>query len=302
VPNGSGFSLTPSGTNPDGFLLKLSTDGDFQWVRVMGGSSSDRTNDVYIDSVGNVYATGYYWFTADFNPAPVGTGYSVGSNGTSDIFLIKYDSAGTFNYVKTFGGSGVDSGEDIFVTNTDEILIAGKFANTVDFDPSSGTTSLTAGGNYNGFVNSFDTAGNHQWATRFGDFSGNCNTMNGSNCMKMHVNSLGEIAISSQYRNTADFNPTGTGYSLSSISGSDDPYTLILDNLGNFDSVVQIGSELTDAGIATHFDVNDNLYLGGYIMQTSTSGEFGDWHPGTKVVPLKKTGQYEGWLLKLCGY
>ncbi len=73
-PGASVYSLTAPGYFPDAFILKLSKDGDFIWVKQVGGDNSDGSNSIAIDAADNIYIAGVFWNTADFDPGP-GTAY-----------------------------------------------------------------------------------------------------------------------------------------------------------------------------------------------------------------------------------
>ena len=70
----------------------------------MGGTSQDWGRDDAVDSAGNVYTTGYFIGTADFDPGS-GT-YNLTSHGNDDIFVSKLDSSGNFVWAKGMGGAG----------------------------------------------------------------------------------------------------------------------------------------------------------------------------------------------------
>ena len=59
-----------------------------------------------VDGVGNVFSTGYFQGTADFDPGD-GT-YNVTSAGSNDIFLSELDAAGNFILAGQAGGSDDD--------------------------------------------------------------------------------------------------------------------------------------------------------------------------------------------------
>ncbi len=73
-------------------------DPNLKWARQMGGSSTDIGHSITIDGGGNVYTTGYFRETVDFDP---GTGVqNLTSTGWDDIFIQKLDANGDFLWAK----------------------------------------------------------------------------------------------------------------------------------------------------------------------------------------------------------
>jgi PKD repeat protein len=70
-------------------VSKLDSSGNFVWAKSMGGTGYDVGNGIAVDRTGNVYTTGYFWLTADFDPG-AGTS-SLTSAGNDDIFVSKLD-------------------------------------------------------------------------------------------------------------------------------------------------------------------------------------------------------------------
>jgi hypothetical protein len=89
-------NLTSAGGD-DVFVSKLNSSGSFVWAKSFGSSSTDTANAVFVDASGNVYTTGYFSGTADFDPG-VGTS-SLTRAGESDVFVLKLDSSGASNLV-----------------------------------------------------------------------------------------------------------------------------------------------------------------------------------------------------------
>ena len=81
---------------------------NFQWAKKMGGTSNDYGNSIALDSGGNVYSTGYFQGTVDFNPG-AGT-FNLTSAGSNDIFISKLDASGNFVWAKQLGGTSSDYG------------------------------------------------------------------------------------------------------------------------------------------------------------------------------------------------
>ncbi|MBU3662642.1 MAG: hypothetical protein FGM41_05525 [Bacteroidetes bacterium] len=91
------------------------------WARKMGSAYDDICNAVAFDDSGNVYSTGTFPATADFDPG-VAT-YNLSSNGTYDIFISKLNSTGNFVWAKNIGGPGFDEGQSIFLDNSGNVYL-----------------------------------------------------------------------------------------------------------------------------------------------------------------------------------
>ncbi len=123
----------------------LSTNGDvvLSWARQLGGGGNEVGNSTAIDSTNNVYTTGYFSGTADFDPGE--KSYELSAKDSDDIFVSKLDSEGNFVWAESFGGGGADDrGNSIAVDSNDNVYVTGYFSGTVDFDPGDGIFELTS--------------------------------------------------------------------------------------------------------------------------------------------------------------
>jgi hypothetical protein len=68
----------------------------YSWTKTMGGTVDDMGYSVAVDQSGNVYVTGYFYGTVDFDPG-AGTDYRT-SAGSSDIFLTKFNRLTTCDF------------------------------------------------------------------------------------------------------------------------------------------------------------------------------------------------------------
>jgi len=127
----------------DTYVLKLDTSGDFQWVKQFGGSSFVNAKALHTDSLNSIYITGSFSGTADFNPDN-GIISNLVSSGGDEIFIAKLNAAGAYQWAYSFGSSGFDVGLDVQVSPVGTFYMSGNFFNSVDFDPGSGITPLTA--------------------------------------------------------------------------------------------------------------------------------------------------------------
>ena len=83
--------------------------GNFIWAKQMGGIfSSDRGNSIAVDASGNVYTTGLFVLTGDFDPGP---GFAnLAAPDDNAIFVSKLDALGNFVWAKQLGGTSFITG------------------------------------------------------------------------------------------------------------------------------------------------------------------------------------------------
>ena len=117
----------------DIFIQKLNANGDLIWVKQMGGTSNDQGISITGDGDGNIYLTGNFKNTVDFDPDS-GV-YNLTSYGGSDMFIQKLDSLGNFLWVGQMGGSQNHIAMSIALDKQNNIYTTGYFKDTVDFDP-----------------------------------------------------------------------------------------------------------------------------------------------------------------------
>ena len=92
-------------------VSKLSSAGDFVWVRCMGGTDSDAGNAVAVASDGSIYTTGSFRGIADFDPGP--DAFNLTSVGVGDVFVSKLSqfSVGGLVWNDTNGNGVQDANE-----------------------------------------------------------------------------------------------------------------------------------------------------------------------------------------------
>jgi hypothetical protein len=140
---------------------------DFAWAKGIGATDGDdRAYSIAVDAAGNVYTTGYFEGTADFDPS-AGV-FNLTSAGSVDIFVSKLDASGNFVWAKAMGGTSIDQATSIAVDASNNVYTTGYFYNTADFDPSAGVANLTSAGSGDIFVSKLDASGNFVWAKAMG--------------------------------------------------------------------------------------------------------------------------------------
>jgi hypothetical protein len=163
-PGAGTANLTSGGTGSDDvYIAKFDSLGNYIWAKNVGGSSGDYGHSLAVDSTSNVYATGYFGGTADFDPS-AGTA-NLTSSGNDDIFIVKLNSTGNYIWAKRVGGSAQDRGNSISVDSTGNTYVTGIFNGTVDFDPGTGNTNLSSAGNSDVYVLKLSTSGDAEVST-----------------------------------------------------------------------------------------------------------------------------------------
>lgn len=159
-PNG-GYYLNSNGSY-DMFVLKLDSSLNLLWAKSEGGTEQDAILSLALDAFGNVYTTGFYQDTVDFDPGS-GT-YNLISNGNPDIFIFKLDSSGNFGWAKGIGSAGGEIGYSISTDALNNVYTTGFFRDTADFDPGPGIFNLMGEDGGNLFISKLDASGNFVWA------------------------------------------------------------------------------------------------------------------------------------------
>ena len=118
----------------DIFVQKLAANGNFIWVRQMTGSTSyENAYNLALDAGGNIFVTGDFLNTVDFDPGAAV--YNLTSFGNYDIFVCKLDNNGNFLWAKQMGGAGIEQGLAVATDLAGNVYTTGNFRGTGDFDP-----------------------------------------------------------------------------------------------------------------------------------------------------------------------
>ena len=136
--------------NTDGFVVQLTSSGAFSWSNRIGGKSDDEAIGIAIDQLYNIYVTGYFQDTVDFDPDTTAS-LKLTAQGNSDHFIYQLDTASNFVSVQQYTGN-VQSVPNRIYTNNNIIYTAGSFTGTVDFDASAAVANRTVVGQNDIFI------------------------------------------------------------------------------------------------------------------------------------------------------
>ena len=215
----------PIGTLQDAFASKFDADGNLVWCQFFFGGNgagfiqNEGATDVSVDSQGNAYLAGY--FVSNYPTTVGGSPLSLvpyGGAGT-DAFLLKLASAdGSLFWEKQFGSPNDD---DIFkaycaVDELDRVYIGSTFINTAELNSAGPSVQVTANGpmwTKDGFVASFDAAGQYLWSGTFGG--------PGVDGPKQLFPRSSELCMAGVFTGTADLDLGPGVYNVAAEQGSD---------------------------------------------------------------------------------
>ncbi len=258
------------------------------WANRIGATDLDYGNFIKTDDSANVYTTGVYSGTVDFDPG-LGT-FILTSSGFYDIFISKLDVSGNFIWAKSIGGvNGFGEAYSLAVDSTGDgnILITGYFFGEIDCDPGPGIFNLTSvNGGFITFIVKLTRDGNLVWAKMIGG------TVDNNFGTTINTDATGNVYAGGYFAGTADFDP-GPGTNIQSSAGYFDAFVEKLDSAGNFIWVKTFGGMVDDKITSIAISTSGHLYITGSFMDVV------DFDPGPGVANLTSAGNDDIFISKL---
>ena len=199
------------------------------WTKLSGTSNIEAANSIAIAQSGNIYITGYTNGDLD----------DQSNQGTSDIFIMKYDKDGNKLWTKLLGTIETDIGRDIAIDSSENIYITGYTNGNLDKKNNAGLADA--------FVAKYDKDGNKLWVKLSG-------TSEEDEAYGITVDKSGNAFI--------------TGYTNGNLdqqtnNGKYDIFVTKFDSDGNKLWTQLSGTSMTDKGFDIIVDSNGNFYVTG---------------------------------------
>lgn len=258
-------------------------------VTVIGNQTSQSSDQyglsIAVDSSGNTYTSGAFIGTAVFGSGAVTT--TLTSKGQLDAFVAKHDASGNLLWVKTFGGPLNDQVKDVTVDRYGNVVMAGEFYGSVDFDPGVGVDSLTALANtgpstswdwLGAVVWKLNSDGNYLWAKAYDGPLFDTG-------VSVAVDGDGNIAFSGVVAGPIDLDPSpDRTLAPSPFGGMGDIFVSVFTPSGVLKWANRIGSSGYEVGESVAFDSTGALYVSGSFQRTT------DFDPGDGMESLTAVG------------
>jgi hypothetical protein len=284
-------------TNSSNFVTGIQTLGVIggYWATNLGSNSTDTLSSIASDPDGNYYILGGFrnsTFTINnfssvsgtINVTPFGTlDNSTGVN--DDIFIVKYNAAGTAVWATSVNGGGDDQSRSITVDSSGNVYITGTSNSALTINSyvnvSSGKVNVTPFatlspiGVYDAYLIKFDTNGQAQWATNVASTSRNeegiglCTDAAGNIYMTGFSNALTSIQINS-YNGVSAGNIVLTNFGLLPIPSGFDSFVIKYNTAGQVQWATNI-RDVSSNNFTTDItcDSAGNLYVIGYFSSSS---------------------------------
>jgi hypothetical protein len=280
-------SLTSSG-GKDIFVAKLSSNQTWLWAKSVGSSGDDHGYSLDIDTNGNSFLTG------DFtNSITFGSTTSLSSVGTTDMFVAKIDSNGTWLWSNSAGSTREDQGLGIVVdSNGSAYVTGGSFLYTITFGTLPG---LSNSGYADMFVAKISSTGTWQWAK----------TANGASDeigYGIAVDSSGYVYLTGYYRDTITFGNLPSLNDSTSTPGSGggqvsngDLFVVKISSSGVWQWATGITATGPSWGYGITVDSSNNAYVTGGFQGPGSFGNTTLTSNGGKDVFVAKLAESGAW-------
>ena len=226
-------NVTASGSGI--FLARYTAAGALEWVRTgTSATAGGEAHNVAVDPLGHCYLTGSFMGTTSFGAS------NIVSAGGSDVFIAKYDRAGTLLWITRQGAGFNDSGRDLAVDGTN-----GCFATGILQTSSDANTARDV------FFARYDAAGTLQWqqlpvgsATDAG--------------MGAASDADGNAYFTGWFTGTVNFGTTN----LTALGSLRDIFVAKYSRAGALLWIVRSGGVNADEGKGIGVDTNGHIYVG----------------------------------------
>ena len=230
---------TNSGAN-DFFVVKYNSSGTRQWTQQLGTPSTEGANGVATDSLGNVYVVG-------------STYGALGDKkfGNSDLFVVKYNSSGTWQWTKQNGSGSWDEARGVVTDSSGNVYVVGgtKGERMNGVNIGNNMTEI--------FAIKYNSSGARQWTKVLGtwkkDFANAVNIDSSGNIYLVGATEKDLVAECKKGNQECD-----------NFAGKDDLFVVKFDSKGKKQWTKQLGTKRNDRATGVATDSSGNIYVTGY--------------------------------------
>lgn len=267
-------------TSYDIFILKLDANGNYIWNIDLGSGPAEQGRAIQCDASGNVYTSGSYGSTLDFNPgAPT---EFMSATGVNDIYLLKLTNDGNFIWSKKIGGISNEYALSMAIDLNGAAILGGYFASTTTFN-SFPNVAVTSAGLDDAFVVKFNSDGSHAWTRTIG-------STGYEQTKAVATDAQGNVYATGFFQGTVDLNPDAGIENYT--ANQEDCFVIKLGPDGGFINASVMGGLGSDYSYGIATDANGGIYTCGAFTQTA------NFDPGNQINELTSIGGFDVFLSK----
>lgn len=257
------YQISLAGSS-DAFLAKFDSAGALLWATYYGGNGDDEAAALATDPDGNVFIGGSTSSTSGI--ATAGAWQTVPGS-FNDAFLAKFDGSGAIKWATYFGGNSQDISYALAADAYGNAILGGYTSSDTGI-ATAGAYQDTFGGNSDGYIAKFDSAGNLSWATYFG-------TSTGDEADGLYASPAGTIYVSGTTGSTSGIATPGAWQTGS--GGAGDAFLAKFDSSGALEWSTYYGSTGDDYNGTVSADASEHIYLAGTTESSSGMATAGAW-------------------------
>ncbi len=262
---GIGYDTLSSWIQSTGYVLKISSTGNFVWVKKIGGFLSDtfnvvgaiaESNLVKYDQNGSIIIGGRFEGTIDFDFSLNKDSIFLGMGN----YILKLDTSGSFKWVRIMKNIDTDRTFTALQANKNgEIIAAGLFTGEIDFDLGPDTFLMsTPIFSIANFVLKLDSTGEFKWVKSI--------SQNGYLTINdIHTEISGKIILCGNFADSVGFNPDNQIKKHYS-SNQANSFLCIWTDHGNYIQSYSLNSNRNNFAQTIHTDNDENIYLSGFSL------------------------------------
>lgn len=256
---------------------------DLDWINTISGPGMNGVLSTEIDNNGDIYFSGYFSGTIDFDPGPGVENRT--SAGGRDAFLLKLSAIGEFEWVIALGGTSNDNGSHIATDNQMNVYFVFDYYDMTDVDPTLNTNLSGSTGTRDIGIMKLNQAGDYVWHKIIAG-------PNDNEHIRFITINNDQLYVAGSFNDSVDFAVTGNSYVMNS-NGFRDCFLLKLDLNGDFVWAKSIGGIGNDNFHEVDHDINGNIYIACTFQETV------DFDPGPGAMNITSNGLEDGAILKL---
>ncbi|WP_417599904.1 T9SS type A sorting domain-containing protein [Owenweeksia hongkongensis] len=229
------------------------------WLQTVSNSGSSTIHTIDTDTSGNIYVSGIFSGTCDFDPGPSTHFETIANKG---FFIYKLDSNHILQWVTVTEGLGRARFGQMSVSDNGEVALTGGFFGTNnDFDPKGNGLYLHCSGGLSAFIAKWDSSGSFRWAYAFdagGDQYGTA----------VDFDAFGNLIVTGRYVFSIDFDP-GPDSVILHASPFGSCFVLKFTIQGNLTWAKEIRGSGAEASSALMVASNGDILIGGEYSESA---------------------------------